>query len=193
MVAGVLAWWALLEEVPFCCPLHLKGGPVVAGVLAWWVLLEEVSFCCPLHLKGGPIVAGVLAWWALLEEVSFCCPLHLKGGPIVAGVLAWWALLAEAPVRCPLPCVEISCFYDTLTHRPLLCRSVGLLCQHRPPFSISSLLVTASSYWAGQFPVQEVLWRPGRSITSPFVAFLPASFQRLTVFQALGDAGLLEA
>ena len=68
-------------------------------------------------------MAGVLAWWALPEEVPVCCLLHLKGGPIVAGVLAWWALLE---VRSPLPCVEIFCFYDMLTHRPLLRRSVGL-------------------------------------------------------------------
>ena len=86
-------------------------------------------------------MAGVLAWWALLEEVPFRCPLRLKGGPIVTGVLARWALLEEVPVRCRLPYVEISCFYDMLTHRPLLHRSVG----------------------------------------------------HLTVFQALGDAGLLAA
>ena len=90
-------------------------------------------------------MVGVLAWWALLEEVLVRCPLCLKGGPIVAGVLAWWALLEEVPVRRPLPCVEISCFYDMLTHPPLLRRSVELLFQHRPFFSISSLLVTASS------------------------------------------------
>ena len=97
------------------------------------------------HLKGGPIVAGVLAWWALLEEVLLRCPLRLKGGPVVTGVLAWWALLEEVLVRCPLSCKEISCFYDMFTHRSLLRRSVGLLCQHRPLFSVSYLLVTASS------------------------------------------------
>ena len=40
---------------------HLKGGPIVAGVLALWALFEEVPVRCPLRLKGGLTVAGVLA------------------------------------------------------------------------------------------------------------------------------------